>query len=215
LKILKELGEILGPNDPKLVEMTLSRLNEQDKWNDVFSTKLIELLDKIDQIKSEIRQRLREADERILRAECVTQEEAVLLEKAKEFGEASRRLELARNAQERAFEAALGAKEKAEEASIALESARCLAQQAQSLADDAVARLRHARDAELRAIRLSHRTVRFVSVAVALSWIAIAWMIRIVLDLKVSAWIAMAFLLLIASATLLFVRRIEDEPWAS
>ena len=48
--ILKRVGDLLSPNDPELVEKTLARLTEQDTWNDVFSTKLIELLDKIDQV---------------------------------------------------------------------------------------------------------------------------------------------------------------------
>ena len=48
--ILKRVGDLLSPNDTELVEKTLARLTEQDTWNDVFSTKLIELLDKIDQV---------------------------------------------------------------------------------------------------------------------------------------------------------------------
>jgi len=75
-------------SDPELVEKTLSRLAEQDKWNDVFSTKLIEVLDKIDQVKSEIRERMRKADDRIKKAESVEQAEALLLDetaKAEEF----------------------------------------------------------------------------------------------------------------------------------
>jgi len=44
--------------DPKVIELVNERLLEQDKWNDVFSTKLIELLDKNDAIRAEIRKRL-------------------------------------------------------------------------------------------------------------------------------------------------------------
>src|SRR3954447_16453593 len=60
---MKALGELVSPNDPELVEKTLSRIAEQDRWNDVFSTKLIELLDKIDAVKSEIRDRIRVAED--------------------------------------------------------------------------------------------------------------------------------------------------------
>jgi chromosome segregation ATPase len=70
------------PNDPEVVKLTLCRLDEQDNWNDVFSTKLIELLDKIDAIKREIRERMRKADERIQKAESATQAESLLLEEA-------------------------------------------------------------------------------------------------------------------------------------
>jgi exonuclease VII small subunit len=44
--------------DPQVISLVNDRLTEQDKWNDVFSTKLIELLDKNDVIRSEIRKRL-------------------------------------------------------------------------------------------------------------------------------------------------------------
>lgn len=63
LKILNEIGKIMSPNDPALVEKTLTRLEEQDTWNDVFSTKLIELLDNVDAIKTETRAKLRSLEE--------------------------------------------------------------------------------------------------------------------------------------------------------
>jgi hypothetical protein len=63
LKILNEIGKIVSPNDPALVEKTLTRLEEQDTWNDVFSTKLIELLDNVDAIKIETRAKLRSLEE--------------------------------------------------------------------------------------------------------------------------------------------------------
>ncbi len=75
MKILKTVGELFAPNDPELVEKTLARLAEQDTWNDVFSTKLIELLDNIDAVKGEIRERMR-------KVESVTQAESLLLEEA-------------------------------------------------------------------------------------------------------------------------------------
>ena len=36
--IMKKIGDLVSPNDPELVEKTLARLDEQDRWNDVFST---------------------------------------------------------------------------------------------------------------------------------------------------------------------------------
>jgi hypothetical protein len=48
----------LSKADPQVISLVNERLSEQDKWNDVFSTKLIELLDNNDAIRSEIRRRL-------------------------------------------------------------------------------------------------------------------------------------------------------------
>jgi len=72
---LKFLSELLSPADQELVEKTLARIDQQDTWNDVFSTKLIELLDNIDLLKSEIRERMRIA-------ESVTHTATVSLERA-------------------------------------------------------------------------------------------------------------------------------------
>jgi hypothetical protein len=58
MSIFNEVGKLFSPNDPELVEKTLLRLEEQDHWNDVFSTKLIELLDSHDQMKREARDSL-------------------------------------------------------------------------------------------------------------------------------------------------------------
>jgi hypothetical protein len=63
LNLLNEIGKFVAPNDPVLVEKTLTRLEEQDTWNDVFSTKLIELLDNVDAIKIETRAKLRSLEE--------------------------------------------------------------------------------------------------------------------------------------------------------
>jgi hypothetical protein len=61
VSIMNKFGEWISPNDPQLVRTTLARLGEQDRWNDVFSTKLIELLDKHDNLRSEYRQMLSKA----------------------------------------------------------------------------------------------------------------------------------------------------------
>lgn len=60
--------------DPQVIKLVNERLTEQDKWNDVFSTKLIELLDKGDAVRAEIRKQLAKivaasrAQEELLRA---------------------------------------------------------------------------------------------------------------------------------------------------
>jgi vacuolar-type H+-ATPase subunit I/STV1 len=93
--------KLFSPSDPDLVEKILTRLAEQDTWNDVFSTKLIELLDKSDQVKREIRERMRKADERIKKAESVEQAESLLLEEAAKAEELKSKL----TATERALDA--------------------------------------------------------------------------------------------------------------
>lgn len=67
--------DIFSASDPELVKKTLARIDEQDKWNDVFSTKLIELLDNIDGLKKDIRERMR-------RVEAVKVAESMLLDEA-------------------------------------------------------------------------------------------------------------------------------------
>jgi len=41
----------ISPSVPELVEKTLTRIAEQDTWNGVFATKLIEVLDHIDDLR--------------------------------------------------------------------------------------------------------------------------------------------------------------------
>jgi membrane protein involved in colicin uptake len=211
LGILKKVGDLLSPSDPELVEKTLARLNEQDTWNDVFSTKLIELLDKIDQIKSEIRQRLRDADKRIQRAESVTQAESILREKAAQFGDASRRLEAAQVAEERATMAALDAKRSLEKTTTALDDACKEAAHARNMAEDATAKLRTAHEAEMKASRLSRYTVRTAAVAVALSWIALVWVGWLMFAGRMPLWSAISFSFVFSASAGLVVWRTRNE----
>lgn len=60
MNILQKAAELFSPSDPELIEKTLARIEEQDTWNDVFSTKLIEVLDNIDRLKAELRQQMRD-----------------------------------------------------------------------------------------------------------------------------------------------------------
>ena len=75
MSILKHVVGAFSPEDPVLVQRTLARIAEQDTWNDVFSTKLIELLDNIDGLKHDLRERMR-------RIESVTRAESALLDEA-------------------------------------------------------------------------------------------------------------------------------------
>lgn len=209
--ILKKVGDLLSPSDPELVEKTLARLNEQDTWNDVFSTKLIELLDKIDQIKSEIRQRLRDADKRIQRAESVTQAESTLREKAAQFGDASRRLEAAQAAEERATMAALDAKRSLDKATTALDEARKEAVRARNMAEDAGAKLRAAHEAEMKASRLSRHIVCSAAVAVALSWIALVWVGWLMFASQLPLWAAISFSVVISASAGFVVWRTRND----
>lgn len=198
---------LFSPNDPELVAKTLTRLSEQDTWNDVFSTKLIELLDKIDLIKSEIRERLRRADERIEKAASLAQTESLLLEKMIEYGDASERLKSAEAAAERAIALAIDAKDAFWRANGVLDSARSMAIEAQSLAVDAKRKLNSAQEVQLRAERFSHRAFRFAVVAVALSWSAVAWSGCFIFRTKPYVLAALIFSLLIFSVAVLQIRR--------
>lgn len=62
IKSGEEAIKTIWPRDPELVKKTLTRIDEQDKWNEVFSTTLIKLLDNIDLLKSEMRERMRSAE---------------------------------------------------------------------------------------------------------------------------------------------------------
>lgn len=75
MSLLTDFLKMFAPEDAEVVAKTIARIDEQDKWNDVFSTKLIELLDNIDGLKKEIRDRMR-------RVESVKFAESLLLDEA-------------------------------------------------------------------------------------------------------------------------------------
>jgi multidrug efflux pump subunit AcrA (membrane-fusion protein) len=224
VSILKKVGGLLSPNDPELVEKTLARLNEQDTWNDVFSTKLIELLDKIDRIKGEIRERLRRADERIQKAESVAQAESLLLETSAKFGDSSQRLELAQTAERRASARAEEAKDRWEEAAAALSkaqqmssdataslgNARQMAADARRLADDANGTYRSAQETLFQATRLSVLTARYATVGMAACWITLAWAGWFMIRTISSFWFAIGLSILIIVAATFALRRSKE-----
>jgi pilus assembly protein TadC len=76
LELLKKAQSFISPKDYEQLRLTLDRLDKQEVWNDVFSTKLIEVLDKIDGIRENVRASLgnaaamqNEAAERLRRVE--------------------------------------------------------------------------------------------------------------------------------------------------
>lgn len=198
--------DILKPSDPELVEKTLARLNEQDKWNDVFSTKLIELLDNIDRIKSETRKSLREVTERLQKAESVMQAESLLLEKAQEFGDASQRLEFAHAAQKRARTLAEEAQTRFQSASATLADARRNEEIARRHAEAANAQLLLAREAEERAVRLSRVIVCYATTAIAFSWIAAGWVGWLTVRTEPALWAASFWTILLLAVAALILR---------
>lgn len=157
-KIMKAIGDILSPNDPELVEKTLSRLEQQDQWNDVFSTVLLEMLDGSDSLKTEIRCSLRNVESRLLRAEAVTQAESVLKEKATAFGVGLEKLEAALAAEERATSRTNSAEEQLQTATTLALQARLQAEKAEKEATKATKLLEDAENAFRSAIAQTERT---------------------------------------------------------
>ena len=204
--ILQLFGELVSPNDPELVEKTLARINEQDKWNDVFSKKLIELLDNIDHLKAEIRERMRLAEVNGNTA-CASLERAEHAHKAaaEHTLEAERLLEVeirkgaqlaeatisaARASLEQAQRAHNEANEQVLEARRFLDGASRQVEHAQQRAVDAISRLRDAeeklaladrkltesRESERAAVKRSKAVMRWSLVATALSWSGTIWL---------------------------------------
>ena len=196
----------IGRNDPELVRLTLARLNEQDHWNDVFSTKLIDLLDNIDKIKSETRKCLREVTERLQKAESVMQAESLLLEKAKEFGDVSQRLEFAHTAQKRARALAEEAQSRLESASAALADAQRHEEIARKHAKAANAQLLLAREVEVRVVRRSRAVVCYSTTAVAFSWIAAGWVGWLTVRTEPALWAASFWTILVLAVAALILK---------
>lgn len=136
--------DIFSPSDPELVKRTLTRIDEQDTWNDVFSTKLIELLDNIDGLKKDIRERMR-------RIESVTIAESMLLDEAArtetlntKLAETRQVLDLARQEFQGAQFQYKGAAELREEAEVILADAEMRFGEAKSLLESAAIEYRKA-----------------------------------------------------------------------
>ncbi len=122
----KDFLRLFRPQDSEFVKLALNRIDEQDHWNDVFSTKLIELLDNIDGIRGDLRSRMRTIEESV-------QAESVLIDEAKKAADLSKKLADA----ERYFD---GMREQLEAATTAYRGAQRLRAESQKILDEAKAR---------------------------------------------------------------------------
>lgn len=169
MRIMREIGEFLSPNDPELVEKTLTRIAEQDTWNDVFSTKLIELLDNIDLLKTEHRQKLRAV-------ETATQNASVSLEKAENahnraaenFREAKRTLNESARQLDRARDCTTESEGQLRAAEDRLRSSEQILEKACELE-------RLSEQKYVNAVKLVHKVVQYSVYSVAISLVAIVW----------------------------------------
>lgn len=184
MKIMDELGKVLSPSDPVLVEKTLARIAEQDTWNDVFSTKLIDVLDNIDSLKSELRKRMRSVEQSGVEARQSLEQSTSHLARA------------------------CGIEEKA---TLDLQSARqslLLSQQnlnaAQELAT--VAQGKH-----VAAAGIFRKAVRWAVSAVALSWIALTWTAWVPSRSVMPLWAPCIATAVIVLAVTLVVNRVPRE----
>jgi len=203
MSIMSRIGELLSPNDPELVEKTLARIAEQDTWNDVFSTKLIELLDNIDLLKTEHRQKLR------------------AVEAAAQNASAS--FEQAEGAHKRAAESILEAKETLDESARQLDRARSFAADAERQLRAAEARLQSsdqnlqkARELErlseqkhVGAVKLIHRVMQYSVWAVATSWTATVWFGWLALRPGLPVWGACIASVILVIAAAFIPRSVE------
>jgi hypothetical protein len=205
MPIMKTLGDLLSPNDPELVEKTLARIAKQDTWNDVFSTKLIELLDNIDLLKSEIRAKMRTL-------ESVTQT-------------ASTSLEHAETAHKQAAQSTVEAKRLLDQSTCQLNRARNCTEEATRQLHAAEVRLAssdknlqkacaleaEAEKKRLNTARLLRAAVRHSALATAASWAATTWMAWFALGPAVPLWAACAASVFLIVAAVLFGRLVKHE----
>jgi hypothetical protein len=203
MSIMSRIGDLMSPNDPELVEKTLTRLAEQDTWNDVFSTKLIELLDNIDLLKSEHREKLRAVGAAAQNA--------------------SASLEQAERAHNRAAESILEAKETLDESLGQLDRARSCTADAERELRAAEARL-HSSDHNLqkarelehlseqkhfKAVKLLQTVMRYAIWTVVISWIAMVWVAWLALRPELPAWGAGVTSVVLVIAAVFISRSVE------
>jgi hypothetical protein len=216
MPILGTIADLFSPNDPELVKKTLGRMSEQDIWNDVFSTKLIHVLDNIDSVKSEIRKGLRTVEtsskdgiSAMARAERLYEKASLDITEAKGYLDRTvSHLSAAQSITEQATRvlnsqigSVRGMTEQAtrhfQAAQERLSSSDKTLQRAREMA--AVAERKH-----LRSAQQFRTAIFYISLAVALSWIAMAWLM---LRPTVPIWIALALSISLMFATILFHQR--------
>lgn len=90
LDAAKDFLGLFAPKDSEFVKLALNRIDEQDQWNDVFSTKLIELLDNIDAIRGDLRSRMRTIEAAVQAESLLIDEAAKAVDLSKKFSDAER-----------------------------------------------------------------------------------------------------------------------------
>lgn len=148
MSILTKAANLFNPSDPELVAKTLTRIAEQDTWNDVFSTKLIDVLDNIDGLKSELRTKMRSVEQSAVEANQSLEQSASQLTRACSVEEKATR-----------------------DLQSALQS--LLSSQQNLNAAEELAKV--ARGKQVAASGSFLKAVRWAVSAVALSWIALTW----------------------------------------
>ena len=182
MSIMSRIGDLLSPNDPELVEKTLARIAEQDTWNDVFSTKLIELLDTIDLLKTEHRQKLRVAEAAAQNASAsLEQAEGAHKRASESILEAKRTLDESAGQLDRARSSAADAERQLRAAEARLQSSDQNVQKARELAS--LSEQKH-----VSAVRLLRRIIHYAVWAVALSWTATVWFAWLALRPGLPLW---------------------------
>ena len=198
MSIMKKAAELFSPSDPELVDKTLARLAEQDTWNDVFSTKLIEILDNIDRLKAETHQSSRTNEQRGADAKRSFVESATLLKDALQV-------------EEKAIAALREAREHLLSSEMNLQTA-CTRSE---IAENALAKsFELASNAELRgtkALLLLKKATLCAITAVAISWIGFLWAAWLTYRSTVPLWIACSTTAVIALAAILMSTRKTNE----
>jgi predicted nucleotide-binding protein (sugar kinase/HSP70/actin superfamily) len=179
MSILKKAAELFSPNDPELVEKTLARLSEQDTWNDVFSTKLIDLLDNIDRIKAEVRQSSRTAEQ--LGADA-----------KKSFDDSAARLKHACDVEEKATAVLREARQYLLSSETNLRIACERTKAAEGVLAKALELLSDARVRDARALSRLRTTTLWAISAIAFSWIGLVWAAWLALRIRMPVWTACA-----------------------
>jgi prophage DNA circulation protein len=208
MKIMKVVGswtELFSPNDPELVEKTLARIAEQDTWNDVFSTKLIELLDNVDQVKSEVRERMRTV-------ESVTQTASTSLERAETaHKQASQGVLEGKRLLDQSTSQLGRAQNCTEEATRQLHAAGGQVAASNWTLKNASELQTAAAKEHINAVRLFRAANRRSVVAIAASWTATTWMAWFAFRPTVPLWAAWAATVFLIVAAALFDRVVKHE----
>jgi hypothetical protein len=200
---MSRIGDLLSPNDPELVEKTLARIAEQDTWNDVFSTKLIEVLDNIDLLKTEHRQKLRAVEAAAQNASAsLGQAEGAHKKASESILEAKRTLDESTRQLDRARSSATDAARQLRAAEDRLQSSDQNLQKARE-------RERLSEQKHVSAVRLLQRIIQYSVWAVAISWTATVWFAWLALRPGLPVWGACVASAIVIAAAVLIPREVK------